>query len=123
MKKLLVGLLALGTLSVFAQSIDSTDPSIGNAMKKLTSSHSKSEGVAELKAEIESKYGVLCEGSSSTVFPDVTKIVKYKAQCKGETQRMSLTVKSSFSKSNNNYDFLVKSYRVEIHAPKAYTAR
>jgi hypothetical protein len=112
MKTLLIGLLTLTSMSSYAQIIV-TDDSIYDAMVKLTKSHAESSGVEQMKQEIELKYRVKCDGNSSTVFPDVTKQVKYSAECKGEKD-VKLTIKSKFKSSESGYDFSVKSYSVEL---------
>lgn len=112
MKKIIAGIMILASMSSFAQII-TVDDSIYAAIAKLTKSHTESSGVEQLKQEIEQKYGVKCEGSSSTVFPDISKQVKYSAVCKGETE-MKLTIKSKFKATKDSYEFNVKSYAVEL---------
>ena len=86
-----------------------------NGLKSVTSSYSSSQVVAELQSEIESKYDVFCEGSSLTLFPDISKTIMYRAKCIGELRKVSLNIKSKFSYSANGFDFKLKSYKVKIH--------
>jgi hypothetical protein len=112
MKKLLLGLLTLTSLSSYSQVIE-IDDSVYEAMLNLTKSHTESSGVEQIKQEIENKYSVKCVGNSSSVFPDVTKQVKYSAKCIGE-KNLKLTIKSKFKTEKSGYDFSVKSYIVEF---------
>lgn len=116
MKFILVSLIALSSLTAFSQVIDPVEldfSSVQEAMSKLTKDHSESAGVNEIKQEVESKYGVKCEGNSSASFPDATKQVKYVADCKGGSQ-LKLTIKSKFQSSKPGIEFSVKSYEVEL---------
>lgn len=113
MKTVLMVLGALLLASPAFAGIDETDPSIGDAMRKLSRGHSESVGVREIKAKIEREYAVNCSGRSSTVFPDITKQVTYRAVCEG-TAPVELKVISSFSSSGSTFEYNVKSYSVSF---------
>jgi hypothetical protein len=112
MKKIIAGIFALASLSAFSQIVE-FDDSASQAMKRLMKSHTESSTVAQIKQEVEAKYNVICEGSSSVIFPDMTKQVKYSAACKGNSN-LKLTVVSKFKAASESFDFEVKSYSVDL---------
>lgn len=112
MKKIMTAALVLISFSSFAQIIP-VDRSAYAVLEELTKSHSASPGVEQIKQEIEQKYSVKCEGSSLTILPDVTKQVKYTADCVGKRD-LKLIIKSKFKAGKDKFEFRVKSYKVEL---------
>jgi hypothetical protein len=104
--------LIISAQTALAQFIQ-VDPSIYDAMDKLIQGHTDSPGVQKMKAKIESEYGVTCQGDTQTIFPDITKRVKYVAHCKGKTS-LKLEVTSKFSYTKTSVAYEVKKFSVKF---------
>ena len=110
MKKVIPAIMILFSLTSFAQIVD-IDVSVYEGMVKLVKAHNESVGVSKIREEIEQKYKVKCEDRNIVIFPAVSNRVTYRGKC----GKVSLKIRSSFSYSNDDYSFQVRTYKVTLN--------
>ena len=115
MKLIFAGMMAFATLTSFAQIVERETKYEIKTGKTITASHSESEVVKTIKEKIENDYNVQCTGGSSAVLPDITKRIRYSADCVGE-QNLRLIIVSSFEWDDqlNSLVFYLKNYDIKF---------
>lgn len=105
--------LIIFTLFFFVNT-QSNSSEISNALQLLSKEYKKSIELIDKINDIESKYNVVCKGDTYTKFPDITKKITFKANCKNELNIIKVKIKSSFYISEGQYFFKILNTNIFI---------
>lgn len=116
MKRLLFGLLIIGSISAIAHDrVPEPYSSVGYAGQTtkwsliLSKQFKESPGLKKTIEMVESTYGVICEDTSAIVtdhiFPLTKSRIKYVNTCKGDETSVHLKTISNFDGSENTYKY------------------
>jgi hypothetical protein len=94
------------SFSSFAQFDGNYD--VSAAFKAEISAHDVSPVIQGLIAEVETKYAVACEGFTTPDYPYLQNRLTYKATCRGEAQKIKLTLKSKYTSTKDGFVFMIK---------------
>lgn len=116
MKLILASLVALFSLNSMAQMSPEVSAAIGESMQRAASAHQKSADYQKITKTVESLYDVKCNNGGTTFFfPILLNTVTHKTTCKGEKQKIKLTITSKMkTDKEDNLVFKVKSYKVKF---------
>jgi hypothetical protein len=87
---------------------------IGEAFKTEIAAHDVSPVIQGFISEVEAEYAVACDGFTSPVYPYLQKQLTYKANCKGEANKIRLSIRSSYSSSKDSLVFTIRKYSIKI---------
>jgi hypothetical protein len=95
------------SFSSFAQ-IDDGNYDVSAAFKAEISAHDSSPVIQGFITEVETSYGVICEGFTAPVYPYIQNHLTYRATCTSEEQNIKLVLKSKYSSTNGSFVFFIR---------------
>jgi hypothetical protein len=101
------------SISSYAQ-FDMGSYDIGEAFKTEIAAHDVSPVIQGFISEVEAEYAVACDGFTSPVYPYLQKQLTYKATCKGEVNKVKLTLRSSYASTKTGIVFTIKKYSIKL---------